>query len=46
VRRGIFGWIDQFYFEINAIRRMSETDDRQKAMTACSIGTQPVIPAV
>ena len=42
----LFGWTDQFYFEINAIRRMSETDDRQKAMSACTIGTQPVIPAV
>ena len=30
----------------SAIRRMSETDDRQKARTACTIGTQPVIPAV
>ncbi len=27
-------------------RQVSETDDRQKAMTVCSIGTQPVIPAV
>ena len=26
--------------------RMSETDDRQKARTVCTIGTQPVIPAV
>ena len=27
-------------------RRMSETDGRQKARTVCTIGTQPVIPAV
>jgi hypothetical protein len=24
----------------------TETDDRQKASTVCTIGTQPVIPAV
>ena len=42
----LIGWTDQFYFEINAIRRMSETDDRQKARSACTIGTHPVIPAV
>ena len=30
----------------NAIGRMSETDDGQKARNACNIGTQPVRPAV
>ena len=28
------------------IRRMPETDDHQKAMIDCTIGTQPLIPAV
>jgi hypothetical protein len=30
----------------NAIGRMSETDDGQKARNACNIGTQPVRPKV
>ena len=30
----------------NAIGRMSETDDGQKARYHCNIGTQPVKPAV
>ena len=30
----------------NAIGRMSETDDGQKARNACNIGTQPVRPTV
>jgi hypothetical protein len=30
----------------NAIGRMSETDDGQKARNACNIGTQPVRPEV
>ena len=37
---------DEAEKHINAIGRMSETDDAQKAMNACNIGTQPVRPAV
>jgi hypothetical protein len=36
----------RFQKEENAIGRMSETDDGQKARNACNIGTQPVRPTV
>jgi hypothetical protein len=33
-------------FQIPAIETIVETDDRQKARIACTIGTQPFMPAV
>ena len=38
----------QLHFKIRKTQldELSETNDRQKARTACNIGTQPVIPAV
>jgi hypothetical protein len=37
-------WGQQTNNKENAIGRMSETDDGQKARNACTIGTQPVRP--
>jgi hypothetical protein len=42
----LFQWRSPISKKENAIGRMSETDDGQKARNACNIGTQPVRPKV